>query len=331
MSKSIMEAVYFIEPGKLETREKTKPIPKSRELQVKVKACGICTGDVNVFKGNDVEWYYSTWGKPPIVPGHEGVGIISEVGKDIKDLKVGDNVMIAPGGPESGHFAQYVVVPKELVIKIPNEVKDYSLWISEPQTCVVSALYNLNIFPGEDVIIIGCGFMGLLLIQALSRATFIGKIIGVDIDSERLEKAKNMGADEIFNSGNEEELCMLFKKYSKNIGIVVETAGVQQTLDLSNALIDNGGKISIFSWHHGKRSIDGTKWHLGGIKVLNTTPNMEPNFLKMFYGMVSFINRGVFNLDLLITHRMNFTEAQKLMEIAAEPKKNKYLKGVLMF
>ena len=331
MSSREIEAVYFIKPGKVEIKGTKITSPEEGEIQIQIKACGVCKGDVNVFKGIDLEWYQSTWGQPPIVAGHEGVGVVSEVGRNITDLNPGDKVTLVPGKSVSGHFSQYVNLPRTQIAKIPDTVKDFSQWIAEPQSCVINALYHTRIFPGENVIVIGCGFMGLLIIQALKGASVAGKIIGVDIDTEKLELARRFGAEETFNPDKKRDLLELIKSYSKNTDIIIEAAGTQQTLDLSTELVKVGAKIIIFAWHHGKRTINGTRWHLGGVRVLNAGPAIEPDFLRMFQGTVSLMKRGIFDLNLLVTHRMSYNEAQQLLEIAVEPKKHKYIKGVLMF
>lgn len=331
MSSQKIEAVYLVKPGKIEIRESEINPPKEGEVQIQVKACGVCTGDVNVFKGIDVEWYQSTWGDLPTIAGHEGVGVVNKVGRNINDLTPGDKVTLVWGECLNGHFASHVNLSREQVAKIPEDVEDFCVWITEPQACVINALYHTQIFPGERLLVIGCGFMGLLIIQALKGASFAGEIIGVDIDNRRLKMAKEFGANVTFNNNKEDDISELTSLFSNKTDIVIETAGVQETLYLGTKLVRPGGKFTIFAWHHGNRIFNGTKWHLGGIRVLNAGPAIEPNFLRIFKGTVALMKRGIFNLSPLITHRLSYKKAQQMFEIATEPGKYKYIKGVLTF
>jgi threonine dehydrogenase-like Zn-dependent dehydrogenase len=286
------------------------------EVLIKTKACGICMGDIYTFKGN------LPGGD---IMGHEGVGVVVEVGKNVKYIDEGDYVTTL-GGPA---FAEYHKADYHNVAKIPKKIKDFAIWISEPAACVVNGIRGSKIEIGDSVCIIGCGYMGLLLIQALPKG-MVNKLIALDILDTRLVFAKRFGAEFVLNPLN----CKVEKEIQDIVGtkmdVVIEASGALGTLRLATDLVRSGGKIVIFGRHVIDENVPTEKWHIKGLNILNTSPSSSLNFNKDFHDAVNLLKKGIFDQRTLITHRFSFNDPEKAFRIASK-KPLEYIKGVITF
>jgi len=167
-------AVEFRSPGKVGLTTIDVPAPRAGELLVRVRACGICMFDVNTFKGKLPAAF-------PRVAGHEGVGVIEQVGADVGTYKPDDKIAFL-GGPA---LSEYCLVKETNAALIPPETEDYALWVAEPAGCVINGVRSARVEPGDTVVLIGAGYMGLLLVQALPKQIMDHFII-IDIDDDRL-------------------------------------------------------------------------------------------------------------------------------------------------
>lgn len=317
------KAVCFVAPKKVEIREIDVPLPERGEVMVRIKACGVCQGDVSTFLNiRDVPHVF------PSFQGHEGVGVVEKVGPQVKNITPGDIVATLWGGGGGGHFSQYVTLPEDYVAKISIQVEKFEHWIVEPVADVVNAIDFTGSSPGDRIAVVGCGFMGLLWIQGLKH-TLAKEVMAIEVDPQRLRLAHKFGADIVFNSKQEKH--KLRELYEGKVDTVVEVAGVQETLDLATNLARIGGTLTIFAWHHDPRLIRNPgRWHLKGLKVLNATPFMSPNFAEVFQRTVPLLEKKIFDLKPLVTHILPYTDAQKMLEIASK-KEEQYIKGVLLF
>ncbi|MGQ9629354.1 MAG: zinc-dependent alcohol dehydrogenase [bacterium] len=313
------KAIYFVGSRKVEVRDIEVGPPKPDEVQVEVRANGICQADVAFFTGKEVREY-------PFVAGHEGVGVVTQVGSAVEGFSPGD--VVACG---RNTFASVVNCPHQFVAKIPLPVNDFSLWIVEPVACVVNGLRYFGVSPGDRVVLIGAGFMGLMILQGLNRS-LASEVIAVDIDSERLRMAERFGATEAIdvNSGVGEDRLEGLKR--EKADVVIEAAGTPQALDLATEITRTAGRLCIFSWHHERRAVDLSRWHIGGFEVLNTSPmiDWDRGFFKNFPRAIALMKKGVFDLKPLITHISPCERAQELFEIAADRREG-YIKGVVTF
>lgn len=295
--------------------------PGYGKIQVDIKACGICAWDKYLFQGKSTDEDF------PYQFGHEGAGIISRIGPGVDNFKVGDKVFCAVGAKS---MAEFINTPAFVAAKIPDDVTDFSKWIGEPVCCVVNGIDQLNITPGDHIVIIGTGYMGLLNIQGLHK-TLAGKITAFDIDDSRLALAKEFGADEIYNAHSEDGKKVFEDlKNSGGVDIVIEASSTAEGLDNAVNILKTGGTLSLFAWHRGERTFDGTRWHLGGLRVINTSPMFDLHFSDRIPQTGILMKKGVFKQDKLVTHVMDYHDAQKILEIAKDSKDG-YIKGVITF
>jgi L-iditol 2-dehydrogenase len=236
------------------------PEPNDHEILVKVMATGICGSDLPRVLGDKAHHY-------PIVLGHEFAGVAVKVGKLVTRVNVGDRLAGAPLVPchqcddcQRGHFAQckfysfigsrvngswaeFVVMPEINAVTIDDSVSFAEAAFFEPSAVALHALTHIGFQGGEHVAILGGGTIGLLTLQW---AKLLGArtVTVFDLDQERLDIAKKLGADYVLDTTSAE-----YKDHAasivdgKGFGIVMETAGSSVTMQLSFELAANKAKV----------------------------------------------------------------------------------------
>jgi propanol-preferring alcohol dehydrogenase len=245
---------------KLEIKQLDKPTISSHEVLVKVHACGVCHTDLHACHG---DWPVKP--KMPLVPGHEGVGEIVEVGEQVKHFNLGDRVGIPwlysacgycdyclsgnenlcllqqnAGYSVDGSYAEYCKADGNYVVKIPDEI---SYVDAAPLFCAGVTTYKAlkvsTAKPGEWVAIFGIGGLGHLAVQY---AVAMGlNVIAIDTGTEKLKLAKDLGAS----------FCLDFKSDDVVARVLAETGGVHASIctavsksgfEQSYQVIRRGGK-----------------------------------------------------------------------------------------
>lgn len=315
----VLNYLSLVKAGEVEIREAPKPKPKRNELLIKVKACGICAFDIYAFQGKvSFEEYLEH-------PGHEFVGVVEGFGEEVSGFSVGDAV----SGLGSGAFAEYITVPAEAVEKVPVVDNNFSVWISEPVACVVNGIRSLEIEPGDSVLLIGCGYMGLLMVQGIP-AKLLKYFVVADVIEERLSLAKAFGAEIALNPRDPSFEGEIKEIAPRGFDIVIEASGAKGALDMATNLVREGGTLCVFGYHVGREEVPTGDWHIKGLKILNSAPNFSRNFLKDLRDGTALMKKGTFKQDKLITHTFQYTEAQKAFEFVAS-KPQGYIKGTILF
>jgi len=304
------------ESGKIVFQEKELNKLQAYEILIRTKACGICKADIDAFKGEVKGNYLDN-------PGHEIVGIVEDAGGEVKESKPGDKV-VAVG---SGGFSDYFKVNENMVAKIPDEVKEWEYWVAEPIACVVNGIRSMQIQPGDTVILIGCGYMGLLLAQGLPKE-YIAHFLTIDIDEKRLKLAQEFGADTTLNPSRTDVAKYIEEKVGK-VDVVIEATGVEGILNMATGLVRRGGKLVIFGTHMKGEIMDVNQWHIKGLWVINTIPGLSVNFSKDLADAVKLMIKGTFNQKKLITHKFKFQDAGQAFDSILEDVS--YIKGVILF
>ena len=306
------KTLRYLDDGSIELFEQVVPDPGENEVQIEGGACGICSWDVVTAKlGNQMH--------PMAPPGHEGVGYVAKIGAGVTGFKEGDRV--AGGG-----FANVRNLSAQRVFKIPESDLPDEYWIVEPVSCAVTGIDHCQIQPGNRIVLVGCGFMGLLILQGLLRYP-LDDLIVLDIVQSRLDLAQELGVGEVYNTAEADLQDLSRKLKSREIDVVVDTSGSQAGLDLSTDIVKRGGRINLFGWLKGQTaSFDPTKWHLGGFTVVNSAPASK---LRDTFGpAIRLIHKGIIDLKPLVTHTAALEDYPTLMaQILAGDES--YIKGVV--
>lgn len=260
-----MKALVLEEYNKLVYKDVPDPEPNGNEVLIKVMACGICGSDVHGLDGSTGRRI------PPMIMGHEASGIIVKTGADVKDFNSGERVTfdstvyplndwftlegmynlsdnrevlgVSPGTyRRNGAFAEYVVIPQHILYKIPENVTFEQAAMTEAVAVALHAIKISGIKPGDTCVVVGTGMIGVFILKLL-KISGASKIIAIDMNQERLEKARSSGAQYTFlpsEAGLDEKV----KAVTNNRGadISFEAVGKSETVNLSIDLLRKGGK-----------------------------------------------------------------------------------------
>lgn len=249
-----MRAAVINSAADLSINDLPDPVPGPGEVVVAVTLAGVC--------GSDYSLYHGKFDVPlPVVPGHEGMGTVKEIGSGVSNVDVGQRVVIQPnfacwgcdlcdsgldnicrekrrlGIDINGVFAQYVKVPARYVWPIPEGLDDRTAALTEPLAVAAHAVKILPPAGGDRVLIIGAGVIGLMTL-------LLAKLEGADVTAldplaEHLELAREMGADATFQigAGNEPE--------PSSFDPIYEASGAPSGFSAAIGLAAPGGRIAL--------------------------------------------------------------------------------------
>ena len=261
-----MKAARIVEPNKpLEVIELPSPKPTGNEVIVKVKAAGVCHSDLHLWEGGydlgDGNFLKVTdrGVKYPITPGHEIVGTVSEIGGSVKGVSVGDQVLVYPwlgcgecpackvgnenlcdtprsiGLFQDGGYAENVKVPHfKYLAKISGIDLDGAASLACSGLTAYTAVKKANMNSPEFLVIIGAGGLGLMGIQ-IAKAITKAKVICVDLDDNKLQTAKEMGADFVVNSNVIGSVATGSGNAAQKIISLSNNKGADSVIDFVNA------------------------------------------------------------------------------------------------
>lgn len=317
------QGVFYVGENQVALREFEIGDPDLYEVQIEVKATGLCAWDLSLYQG-----HLHAGVSFPFLHGHEGAGVITKVGQRVKGYKEGDKVTAM--GDYSALMGHVANVSEKQVAKLTDDVTHYEHWIAEPVACVMNGLEWCHLVPGDRIAVIGAGFMGLLFLQALPHA-LVSEIIAIDVDAHRLALAKQFGADRIINVSTPEGLAEANAIAQNPVDVAVECAGNQAAFDMSYRIVRKQGRVNVFSAQRGApRTVDLSMWHGKGVQVYASSPSISPDFARVWARTVPMMQRGIFDLRPLVTHLAPPTDAAALFRTAVS-KADEYIKGVIVW
>ena len=216
-------------------------------------------------------------------------------------------------------FATVHNVSAERALRIPDTDIPLQRWIVEPVSCVVTGLDHTRARAGDRVAVIGCGFMGLMLLQGLVRSC-VHHLVAIDVNRDRLALARGFGVDAVHHP-DDEALAD-----EGPFDCVVDASGAQAGLDLATGLLARGGVLNLFGWNHGRPTFAGDRWHLGGFTVVNSAPGSR--IRETFPPAIRLIAKRIIDLEPLITHTVPLDGYPDLLAQVAAGDPG-YIKGVV--
>ena len=333
-----MKVAVMLGIGKMGFEERDIPKVKDNEVLVKVEYVGICGSDLHYYETGAIGDYVV---KPPFVLGHEPGGTVVEVGKDVKNLKVGDRVALEPGKtcghcefcktgnynlcpdvvffatpPVDGVFQEYVAHEAGLCFKLPDNVSTMEGALIEPLAVGFHAAMQGGARAGQTAVVMGAGCIGLVTMMAL-KAMGVSKVYVIDIMEKRLQKALELGADGIIN-GAQADVVEEVRKLTdgKGCDLAVETAGTQVTTVQAIHMTKKGATIVLVGYSKsGEMTLP-----------MSLALDKELTFKTVFryrhiYPMaIEAVAAGKVDLKGIVTDIFELDEAQKAMDYSVNNK-----------
>jgi len=336
-----MKAVVVRGPfqGQIENVEVPKVTPDG--VLIRVKAVGICRTDSEIYAGRYVG------GALPLVPGHEVSGLVIEIGKQVKNIRIGDRVVaectmgcgecppcvagnynlcesLRPEwekGELLGAFAEYIATSSRALHRIPEEVTFEEGALVEPASVSLRAVKRAKISAGEKVAVLGSGTIGLLALQAAKAvgACFVA-VTGTKRSEYRLEIAEKLGADQVINVNTDDPVSSIMKSTDQR-GVdaaVISTAGSPHSLAEAIDMVRPGGRIVVVGLTGGLESqINAEKIVFKDLQVSGSfsSPNVWEEAIELMQ------SRRI-KVKPLITHTMSLKDFEKAFKLLESRKQN---------
>jgi threonine dehydrogenase-like Zn-dependent dehydrogenase len=268
----------------------------------------------------------------PMVMGHEGAGVIAEVGQEVTALEVGQRVGIEAvsgcgkcyacrtghrnlcanwkhlGLTRDGTFAEYVVAPDDSVHVLPDNVDFADAAVLEPLSLVVRSTEHIQPAIGESAVIIGPGTVGLLHLEALVAAGLSKLIVvGLDADKIRFGIAEELGATNIVNASKEDPVeAVLDITGGRGTDIVVETASSPKVWDFLLDITAARGRISAFGLYP-ESNFKPLTLIRKGITIYGDVASLQRHFIRA----ISWLESGKVSMKPLVKKRFSLDQAEE--------------------
>ena len=257
-------AVFY---GKHDLRIEDQPMPQvgAKDVLVQVKACGICGTDVHIYEGDKGAAEVT----PPTILGHEFSGVVVALGDEVTAYKVGDRVCVDPncycgsctpcrngvahycehmigyGTTVNGGFAEYCAVNERQIYKIGDNTTFEQGAMAEPVACCLHGMDMCEIKPGHQVVVIGGGMIGLLMMQ-LAKLSGAAKVALLEPVESKREVAKKLGADVCIDPIHENIKEVLQENGMNWINTVIECVGRTSTIEQAIDIAGNKAVVMMF-------------------------------------------------------------------------------------
>ncbi len=263
-----MKAAVYNGAESLEVLEVPTPSPGAGEALVRVVGCGMCHTDLHY-----LDHGVKTFKEPPIILGHEAAGIVAQLGDGTDETAVGDRVLIPavlscgrcrycrggrenlcdnlvmPGNNFDGAYAEFVVIPSSQLVPVPDTIPlERACVIADALSTPYHAVkHRGRVRPGDVVAVVGCGGVGLNVVQCATLAG--GRVIAIDVNEKRLEIAKDLGAVMTIDPNQVERLDKHVRSLTDGgVDIAFEAIGNPKTIRSAYSLLRRGGRLCVIGY-----------------------------------------------------------------------------------
>ena len=347
----MLAAVYY---GPNDLRIEERPVPEigPGEALLKVLSTGICGTDLRIWHGSHRKYTPGTIR----IPGHEVVGDIVNLGTEVSGIETGQRVFIAPnmgcghcrqcisgnnnlcanysapGITIDGSFAEYMHIPSAAILQgnlipISKEIDPAAAALIEPFACVLRGQEALHIQPGESVLVVGAGPIGMMHVM-LAQLRGSGVVIVSELITERAAQAREFGADLVVNP-NEQDLAAVIDELTNGMGVdvVIVAAPAPRAQEMAVELAAIGGRINLFGGlpkDHPTSQLNSDLVHYKELVITGTTACSTQDCHRA----AVIVNSGQIDLSRLIGVRfplgeaiqaLSVTESGKALKVVLEP------------
>lgn len=261
MNRTSMAAAVVIGPGRARIDDVAIPSPGPGQVRIRLEGCGVCASNLEPWSGPD----WMAFPTEPGALGHEGWGIVDALGEGVSALSVGQRVAAL-----SYHgYAEFDIADAAVCVPLPAAIDDLP-FPGEPLGCAMNIFRRADIRTGQDVAIVGIGFLGAILTRLATDAG--ARVIAVSRRPFSLEVARLYGAADLVPLDDRGAVIDRVGALTggRLCARVIEAVGRQDALDLAAELTAERGKLVIAGYHQdGPRQVNMWLWNWRGIDVIN--------------------------------------------------------------
>ena len=330
-----MRAAVKSRPGKgIEFRNDVeRPTPGTGEVLLRVRSVGICGSDIHIYEGHDIGNLPKL--PVPFIPGHEFAGSIESIGDQVDGYKVGDRVCAEItvtcgrcyfcrteqrvfctaireiGVDRDGAYAEYVTVPAYDLHKLPAGMTCEQGSLVEPLAAALHPFERLDIGIGDSIAVVGAGPIGLFAI-AVAKSLGYGKIMAVGRRSDRLQLARDFGADHAFDIDKEDGVEKVVQT-TDGIGadVVLEATGNPKALEQTFRMSRKDGQICLAGATL-EQSVISSSLIVG--KSLRVMGSFDYTWLT-FERCIGLIGSGKVDVNKVVSHRLRLEDVQEAFRL----------------
>lgn len=314
-------------------------IKNEYEVLIKMQVVGVCGSDVHYYLTGKIGSQVVNY---PFCVGHEGAGIITKIGSQVQNLKVGDRVAVEPAMPcgecdqcrvgrphtcrklrflgcpqqAPGCLSEYIVMPEKSCFKITDKMSFDQAAISEPLAIGVYAVKQSGEMKGKSIGILGSGPIGLsVLLPALAQDA--EKIYITDKVASRLKVAKKAGAMWTGNPDKEDVVAKITEMEPELLDVVFECCGEQDAVFQAIQILKPGGKLMIIGI---PPELDNWRFPVDELRhkeICIQNVRRQNHCVQLALDM---IDRKDFDVDVMVTHHFPFEKTKEAFELVAEYK-----------
>ncbi|MBM3812619.1 MAG: zinc-binding dehydrogenase [Acidimicrobiia bacterium] len=322
-----MQALVFRGEGQYAVEEVAAPrIESDDDVLLEVNRASICGTDIHIL--SVPPGHPATAGS---ILGHEYVATVADAGDANRHLNKGDRVAIDPnltcglcrycrlgltnscqnmttlGIFRHGGLARYNVAPLRALHRIANEVPPERATLAEPLSCVLHAFEQARLTPGESVVILGGGPIGLMFLMLFQMAG-AGRVFLVEPVEFRRKQAEALGADRVLDPRAEDVKAAVEKETEVGADVVIDAAGT--LLPEALELVRRGGRVLLFGMNlHGERSVNQYGITRNQVTIIGSFIQ-QTSFPKV----ARLLESGRLPLEKLVTHRLRLDQIQEGLE-----------------
>lgn len=335
-----MKAAVYHGRHDLRVEEVPKPACGDSDVLIRIAYCGVCGTDHHIYHGDGG----MTDVPPGTIIGHEFSGVVEQIGSQVRDIRAGDHVSVDPndwcgacsfclagkahfckhmkgyGTTFPGGFAEYAAVPASQVHRLPESLDLRIASQCETLSCCLNGIDLCHIRAGDEVLVIGGGPIGLMMLQ-LARLAGAGKLILSELSESKRALALKLGAEVAVDPGSE-DLAEVLRKHTQNVDCVIEAAGTAATQSQAIELAGRGATVMLFGL-----VAPGTEISIKPFDIFRKELKLTSSFINpyTFDRAIRLLAGGRISLDDLITDVVPLEDIQKVFADNAYRSRGKVL------
>ena len=325
-----MKQIVLQDPEDIRVVDVPWPVPQPDELLVAVARVGICGSDLHAYHGKH------PFIDLPVVPGHEFAGKVAAVGADVHDFVPGQRVTVEPslvcgvcynctqgrynicerlrviGCQTTGAMAEYVTVPAEKALSLPDDVSWDQAALVEPLAVAVHAIRVANIGAGGKVLVLGAGTIGLMTLQA-AKAMGAGPVLVTDLRGDRLELARELGADAAVDPrATDLEIAVDAAFGAQGADVIIECVGVAATVSDAIGVARKGTRVVLAGVFEEEVPLNLGLVQDRELELVGTLMYVQDDFALA----LELLRSGTVAAEPLISHRFSLERAAEAFAVA---------------